>query len=197
MVVGTQGGDSFEDVERLDLSNFILFRQWERPSASGRRASLVAIAAMALLLLIVVIGVWVVSEHANWTLAVSAIALMAIGWVVLYRRSLRFNSLIVAKEFVVWETQCQQTWTHLQRSFRFRDLDLPFKLKDSPLVVPVSEITNWSIQEEERADGTATLTVRIILWRGTVALRTFFVASRDRAVSLEKAIRTGIERMNP
>lgn len=192
----TQGENAFEDVERLDLPNFILFRQWERRSASGRRdIPLVAIAAMAILL-IVVVGVWVVSEQPNWAIAVFALGATAIGYVILYRRSLRFNSLIIAKEFVVWETQCSQTWKHLQRSFRFRDLDLPFRLKDSPLVIPLDEITNWSIEEDEQADGTGTLPVRIVLWRGTSALRTFFVPSRDRAVTLEGAIRTAIEHMS-
>lgn len=196
MIWGTQGQSAFEDVERLDLTNFILFRQWERRSASGRRdIPLVAIAAMSLLL-IVVVGVWVVSEQPNWAIAIFALGATAIGYVILSQRSLRFNSLIIAKEFVVWETQCSQTWKHLQRSFRFRDLDLPFRLKDSPLVIPLDEITNWSIEEDEQADGTGTLTVRIVLWRGTFALRTFFVPSRDRAITLERAIRTAIEDMN-
>jgi len=193
-----QGENPFGRVERLDLSNFILFRQWERRSASGRRnVSLVAIAGTTLLLLIVAIAVWVVSKHPNWVLATVALGLMVISYVAHYRRPSHFNSLIVAKEFVVWETQCSQTWKYLQRSFRFRDLDLPFKLKASPLVVPVDEITNLSIQEDERADGTGTLPVRIVLWRGNSALPTFFVASRDDAITLEKAIRAAIQRMNP
>lgn len=194
----SQGGNPFESVERLDLSNFILFRQWERRSAFGRRsASLVAIAATAFLLLIIAIVVWVVSEQLNWVLAIVVLGLMVISYVAHHRRSSRFNSLIIAKGFVVWETQCLQTWKHVRRSFRFRDLDLPFKLKASPLVVPIDEITSLSIQEDERADGTGTLPVRIVLWRGTSALPTFFVSPQDDAVTLEKAIRAAIERMNP
>ena len=193
-----QGENPFERVERLDLSNFILFRQWERRSASGRRSvSLVAIAATALLLLIAAITVWVVSKHPNWVLATVALGLMVISYVAHHRRPSRFNSLIIAKEFVVWETQCSQSSKYLQRSFRFRDLDLPFRLKASPLVVPVDEITNLSTQEDERADGMVTLPVRIVLWRDTSALPTFFVASQDDAIALEKAIRAAIERMNP
>jgi hypothetical protein len=197
MASNVQGGPSFEDVERVDLSNSILFRQWERRSASARLFSLGTIAAMALSLLLVIVAVWMVSEHPNWAVAMLAFGLVAIGCAALYRRPLRFNSLIVAKGFVVWETQCSQPWKYLRRSFRFQDLDLPFRLKSSPLLIPVDEVTSWSIQEDERSDETKTTTVRIVLWRGAFALPIFSVRSRDRAGALEKAIRAAVERMNP
>ncbi len=195
---GAHGKNPFESVERLDLSNFILFRQWERRPESGRRrASLVAITATAFLLPIIAIVVWVVSDQPNWALAIAGLGLIVIAYVARHRRSSHFNSLIIAKGFVVWETQCSQAWKYLRRSFQFRDLDLPFKLKASPLVIPVDEITNWSVQEDERADGVGAPPARIVLWRGPSALQTFFVPSRDNAISLEKAIRAAIERMNP
>lgn len=196
MALKEQSGFSFEDVERIDLSNFFLFRQWERRSASTRVVPFGALAAMALPLLIVVVGVWMVSEQPNWAMAILALGLAAIGCAALYRRPLRFNSLIIANGFVVWETQCSQP-KHFRRSFRFQDLDLPFRLKDSPLVIPIDEVTKWSIRQDERAEESETMTVRIVLWRGPFALPTFFVQSRDRAGTLENAIREAIERMNP
>ena len=152
MASGTQGENYVEDVERLDRSNFTLFRQWERAAPAK-------------------------------TLLSAALAAFS-------RRALRFNSLIVAREFVVWEMHCSQPWNHLRRSFQFRQLDLPFKLKESPLVIPVDEITDWTIQEDAPA-------LRTVLWRGGVALPTFVVPSRDRAVTLEKTIRAAIARLNP
>lgn len=192
-----QGGFSFEDVERLDLSNFILFRQWERRSGSARIVPSGAIAAMALLLLIVVGGVSMLGEQPTLAVAIFVFGLVGIACAALYRRRLRFNSLIIAKGFVVWETQCSRPSKLLRRTFRFRHLDLPFALKDSPLVIPINEVTDWSIQEDERAGRPESMTVRIVLWRGPLALHTLLVPSRDRASALEGAIRAAIERMNP
>ena len=197
MALKMQGGFSFEDVERLDLSTFILFRQWERRSGSGRVVPVRVTAAMGLSLLIVVAGVSTLGEQPTSAAAILAFGLVVIGCVALYRRKLRFNSLIIAKGFVVWETQCLQPSKLLRRSFRFRHLDLPFRLKDSPLVIPIDEVTDWSIQEDERTGKTETMTVRIVLWRGPLALQTLLVPSRDRAATLERAIRAAIERMNP
>ena len=197
MALKMQGGFSFEDVERLDLSTFILFRQWERRSGSGRVVPVRVTAAMGLSLLIVVAGVSTLGEQPTSAAAILAFGLVVIGCVALYRRKLRFNSLIIAKGFVVWETQCLQPSKLLRRSFRFRHLDLPFRLKDSPLVIPIDEVTDWSIQEDERTGKTETMTVRIVLWRGPLALQTLLVPSRDRAAMLERAIRAAIERMNP
>lgn len=188
MALKMQGGLSFEDVERLDLSTFILFRQWERRSHSGRVVPASVIAAMGLSLLIVVAGVSTLGEQPTSAAAILAFGLVVIGGAALYRRKLRFNSLIIAKGFVVWETQCSQPGKLLRRSFRFRHLDLPFALKDSPLVIPIDEVTDWSIQEDERTGKTETMTVRIVLWRGSLALQTLLVPSRDRAATLERAI---------
>lgn len=196
MIWRTQDESSFEDVERRDLSNLILFRQWERRSLPGfRDVPFVATAAMALLL-IAVVGVWVVSQHPDWAIFIFAMGAMVIGYVILHRRSLRFNSLIIAKEFIIWETQCSPTWKHLRRPSQFGGLDLPFKLKDRPLIIPIDEITNWSIEDDEQLGGNGRLTARIVLWRGTFVIPTFFVSSRDRATSLIKAIRMAVERMN-
>jgi hypothetical protein len=175
------------------MPNFILFRQWERRSVPTRWAFL-ATGAGLLLLLVIIAGAWVPGHQSNWAVTLLAFGVLAIFGVTSYRRSLRFNSLIIAKEFVVWETQCSQTW---KRSSRFRNLDLPFRLKDSPLVIPVDDITNWSIQESEHSVGPEVGTVRIVLWRGTDALHTFFVSSPARAMDLEKAIRTATEGLNP
>jgi len=188
-----QGKITFEDVDRFEGPNFILFRQWERRSAPTRWAFL-ATGACLLLLLAIAAGAWLPGEQPNWPLTLLAMGLVALLGVTLYRRSSRFNSLVIAKDFVVWETQCSQTW---RRSFRFRNLDLPLRLKEGPLVIPIEEVTNWSIQEGQQPDGREMPIARIVLWRGTIALHTFFVASGDRAVSLERAIRAAVEGLNP
>lgn len=194
MSSGRRGSSSFEDVERFDRSNFVLFRQWERRSASARQTAFWVAVALTLVLLVVVVGGGLASGLPHWASSILALGAIVAVFTVFYRRSLRFSSLIVAREFVVWETQCSQTW---RRSFRFRHLDLPFPLAESPLVIPVDEMTGWSVQEDEQSDETGLQTGRLVLWRGTNALETFFVPSRDRAISLEKEIRTAVERLNP
>lgn len=197
MVERTLGERSFEKVERFDLSNCIFFRQWERRSAPERRVPLVGIATTALLGLIAVVAIWIVSERLDWAFAIFAIGFAATVYLALYRRTLRFNSLIIAKDFIVWETQCRQPWKFLHRSFPFRNLDLPFSYEGIRVVVPVDEISNWTILQDEEADGTTTPANRIVLWRDTLALRMFHVASRHPATALQEAIRTAIDRMNP
>ncbi len=194
MVWRMQIVSSFEDVEKFERPSFILFRQWERRSASARRIAFWVAMALALFLLIVVVGAGLAGELADWILSILALGIVVIVFTAFYRRSLRFNSLIIAREFVVWETQCSQTW---KRSFRFRHLDLPFRLNDSPIVIPVDEITDWSVEEDPLASGSDMRPARIVLWRGTVALHTLVVSSRDRALSLEKAIQAAVDRLNP
>jgi hypothetical protein len=197
MVEKTLGGHSFEKVERFDLSNCIFFRQWERRSVPERQVPLVVIAITAILGLIAVVAIWIVSDRFDWALAIFAIGFAATVYLALYRRTLRFNSLIIAKEFIVWETQCRQPWKFLHRSFPFRNLDLPFNYEGIRVVVPVEDISNWTILQDEEADGTITPANWIVLWRGTLPLRMFHVASRHRATALQEAIRTAIGRMNP
>jgi len=189
-----RGGISFESVERIDRTNFILFRQWERRSSAARKTSFRVALALTLALLAVTVGAGLASGLPDWALSILALGVVVVVFTMLRRRSLRFNSLIVAREFVVWETQCSQTW---KRSFRFRHLDLPFPLADSPVVIPVDEITGWSTQEDEPEHGTGERSARLVLWRGAVALQTFFVPSQDRAIDLQTEIRNAVERLNP
>lgn len=191
---GRRGGSPFDDVERFERSNFVLFRQWERRSAAARQTAFWVAVALTLVLVGVVVGAGLVTDLPAWASSILALGAIVVVFTVLYRRSLRFNSLIVAKDFIIWETQCPQTW---KRSFRFRHLDLPFPLAESPLVIPVDDVTGWDIKEDEQSDETGLQSGRLVLWRGAKALETFFVPSRDRAIGLEKEIRTAVERLNP
>lgn len=59
--------------------------------------------AQAILGLIGVVAIWIVSDRFDWALAIFAIGFAATVYLALCRRTLRFNSLIIAKEFIVWD----------------------------------------------------------------------------------------------
>lgn len=192
----TFGPHGFQEVDVLDGKNFTLFRQWVKQPPLFR---LSPVLVLALVLFIAVVVLWLADVEPAWVVAVAAIGLVAIFFVheALRRRAFSFNSLIVAKDFVVWQTHCSQNWSQLyRRGFQFRQLDLPFRLQASPLVVPLAEISDWTVQEDTPADqgSVAAPAFRVVLWRANSPLPTLLAGSQERAMTVKAGIQAAIQR---
>ena len=201
---------TYPAVEITQTPNFIIFSQWER---SAHRTFLFTLFLGALSGVIAIVCLVI-------TIAISIALSLGIGGlflifpvvgIVVYvifkifmKRTITFNTLIISPGHVTWDSQFLNKLPRKQTgTYRFGSLELPWRLSDKPLVIPLGQIKSIDVRQGDSVTLPSPLVDwihqkhHIVIWHGPVPVRTIVAPSQENGFTLKEGIVAAIGVMNP
>lgn len=192
-------------VEVTESPNFIILSQWERSAHRTMMLNLFIgflVVALFIVCLIITIVITVALEigFAGFFLFLFLLAIsIYLSTRLLERRTITFNTLIISPGHVTWDSQYLNKLPRKQSgTYRFGSLELPWRLSDNPLVIPLDEIKSIDVREGDSVTlgNWVHQKHHIVIWHGPVPIRTIVAPNQENGFTLKEGILAAIGMMN-